>query len=831
MTEITVSLKGGSDGDEGGFTWSVKNVPNDGASNVVRLETTNGTAVHSRAASLTYAYGTAYITPEAEGTAVITVNHPKILYPTEILVKVLGKDAILEEQLYFTGSGLLRIVNGESAEYRVELKGTKKSPSDDGGIQWSIEDARLSVAGNENVATVTAPAYGTGSTMSWMTVRHSKADADKRVLVMTADDQETLMNMKALYSDKLYYNLEVGNEVAVMASAVGFEPDVEGEAYDFSGLVWKIKDPSVISVEKDSFNPLLCSVRGLKSGVTTLSAVFDGVNCDFTITVYPIGTVAVEPEVYLTTYQNVVPISSVGKTANVSVSAINLKATGYSGITWTSGNAAVAEVIPNGTSAVVTAVSEGEAVISVSHPDSQNTLKIYVRVGSEYVIPPAEPVVYISAQDVMTMLRDDAPQKLHAVLVNAEDSADGGFSFVIDNNDVAEIAAQSVNGTAYIKPVGSGQAEVTISHPAAGVTKKVLVIVGNSAEELAGLTYLTTGSNVVAVGEGNTKSVSVQVQNAAEIVLEGYIWTSSSPDVVDVMPNGATALLKGNSIGTAVITVTNRYCQYPLQIIAQCVNPIAAAESPYIQLTSSVMTLTVGTTYTSVTADLVGGKESDRSDFSWDTDNSGIASIYGQNEVGKIRAVGAGTTYITVSHPKAVYPAQILVVCDNAVTSDCYISVPSSIVSMKPTDSSQTITATLINGTTIDKYNFNWSLDVYDIIDFQYSANVCTITPKQTGSVTVTISHPKAAYDQKIIVNVQQYTEFGFPSDSRTIEQGDVQFITMQVPVTTLATHIEYSVDNSSICSLTGTKTVAQLTAVSPGTTIVRARLVASGTG
>ncbi|MBQ8678348.1 MAG: Ig-like domain-containing protein [Treponema sp.] len=834
-TALLVSLKGGEDGDEAGFVWSVKSTAANGTGDVIQLETPNGTAIHSRAVASTYAYGNAYITPKAEGTAVITVTHPKIVYPTEILVKVLSRDAVLEEPLYFTGSGLVRVLNGESTDYTVQLKGNSKTASDDGGIRWSIDDNRLSVAGNENVVTVTAPSHGTGSTISHLTASHNKADADKTVLVMTADDEETLLSMKALYSDKLYYNFEVGDEATVMCNAVGFDSAEEETEYDYSLFTWTVNDPTVISVTKNAYNPLFCTIKGLKSGTAKLTGSIVDNNttytCEFTVTVYPVGAVQTEPEVYFTTTQNVVLIGGVGKSAGVSVSAINLKSSEYPNISWTCDNPNIATVQPNGNKATVTALAEGEAVVSVTHADSQNTLKIYVRVGSEYVIPDAEPVVYIAAQDVMTMLRDDSAQKLQAMLVNYSGANTSGFSFEIDNESVATVSAQSTNGTAYIKPVGSGQAEITISHTATEITKKVLVVVGNSAEELAGFTYLTTGSNVVAIGEGNTKTVTVQVQNAESVVLDGYNWISSNPNVVDVTPNGSTAVLKGNSIGTAMITVTNTMCKYSLQIIAQCVDPIAASANPYIQLTSSVMTLTVGTQYTSITADLVGGSESDYSDFIWTTNNSSVAVVYGQNEVGKIRAMGAGTTYITVSHPKAAYSAQLLVVCDEEKASDCYISVPSSIIAMKPTDTSQTVTATLINGSATDKYNFSWSLDVYDIIDFQYSANVCTITPKQTGSVTITISHPKAAYDQQIIVNVQQYTSFAFPNESMTVTQGDVRFISMQVPTTAVTTHVEYSVENSSICSISGTKSTAQLTAVGSGTTTVKARLIATSTG
>ena len=52
----------------------------------------------------------------------------------------------------------------------------------------------------------------------------------------------------------------------------------------------------------------------------------------------------------------------------------------------------------------------------------------------------------------------------------------------------------------------------------------------------------------------------------------------------------------------------------------------------------------------------------------------------------------------------------------------------------------------------------------------------------------------------------------------------------MQIPNTTLTTHVEYSVDNDKICSVSGTKTVAQITGIAAGTTTVRAKLVATST-
>ena len=831
-TVLKISLKGGEEGDEKDFTWNVKSTSKDGSnSDVISLSTTNGTAIHSRAAALTYAYGEAYINPICEGTAVISVSHPKIHYPTEILVKVLSETAILEEPLYFIGDGLVRVLNGASTEYTVQLKGTGKNDSDDNEIKWKCDNSNIKVSSNANIAEITAPPKGTGNTISYLTISHNKADADKKVMILTADTEEELANMKALYSDKLYFNIEVGEEAYCTTNSVGFDSD-----YNFASAIWTVKDSSICSIEKDSINPLSCRIIGEKAGATRVSvSITDNENktysCDYEITVYPSGTVQTEPEVYFTTSQNVINLNSAGKFSNVNVSAINLPYSEYSNIAWESEDESIAKVIGNGINATVTAMREGETVINVSHEDSQNTLKIYIRVGSEYVIPEAKPIVHISSPDVITLLKDDNPQRLDAILVNYEEIYKRGFHFSIDNESIATISSQSENGVAYIKPVGSGQAQITIRHPMSSIDKKVLVVVGNSAEELAGFVYLTTNTNVVALGEGTTKSVSVSVKNAKDAVIEGYTWTSNNLNVVDITSSGANALLKGNGIGTAIVTVTNKECKYPLSIIVQVVDPILASQNPHIQLSSSVITVPVSSTYTSVTADLVGGTEEDFSQFLWKVNDSSICAVYGQNEVGKIRALSEGQTYVTVTHPKATYPAQLLVVCDKIEESECHISVPSSIISMKPNAAAQTITASLINGKETDKYSFSWSLDVYDVIDFQYSANVCTITPLQTGSATITISHPKAAYDQQVIVNVQEYSSFNFPQTNVTLSEGTTSFLTMQVPTTSVSTYVEYSVDNPNICSISGTKNVAQLTGVGAGTTTVRAKLIASSSG
>ena len=837
-TTVNIMLKGGEDGDERNFTWEVKQNPLVAGNDVISVTTTTGEVTAARAASATYSYGVAHITPLAEGTATITLRHPKAYYPTEILVKVLNAGALLESPLYFSGSGIVKFLNSEAYTYSVSLLGTNKINGDENNITWESDNTAISVQPSANQAVLSSRT--TGNTISHLTISHPKADNPKSVLVLTADTQEQLNSIRAFYADKTYYSLNVGGTASLYANHVGFDTyDENGdlaEAFDFTLATWASSDPNIASVEKNADWPLSATVTGNKAGTAKITVRYGSdVSLTYDVTVYPkdVNISTVESTKYLTTTQNVVNIGEIGGTKNVSVSAIGISSASYQNITWQSADESVATVIANGTSATVTARSEGESLLTISHPESENTLKIYVRVGSEYVSK-NEPVVLISTNtDVITLIKNDPIYTLTASLVNSDTAtAQTGFSFSLDKAGIAEISAQYANGKCYIKPVAAGQAEITVTHPSSALEKKILVVVGNTAEELAAFKYLTTTNNVVALGLGSTKKISATMENSANVVLDGYVWQSANPEICDVNSyTGTDALIQGNKAGTTKLLVTHSDCIYPLEIIVQVYDTTAAAAHPYIQVNSTVVTLLTSTTWTSLTANLVGGSDSDAINFQWECDNTSVLQCYGQNGTGKVRAVAAGEAYITVSHPKAEFSQRILAICDEASDANCSISVSSgNIISIKPDSGDKTITASLINGDETDRYNFTWSLDVYDIVSLDYNANTAIITPMKEGSCTLTVHHPKSPYDQKVIIKVQQYDNFGFGTNGVKVTEGKTTFLNMQVPASSVATHVRYTSNAEKVVKIAGTDAVCQLTGIGSGTATVRAELIAVNT-
>ena len=837
---VDIQLFGGEEGDERNFLWTVSGTDTEGnKADIIKLETPTGT-IATRFAAPTYAFGKALITPLKEGTATISLTHKKVKYPTDILVKVLPSYAVLEDPLYFTGASLETLVNGTEKDISVRLTGTLKKESDNEKISWqSSNDADLSVTGSGEKARIRSTA--SGNTVSFITVSHPKAEEHKKITVLSADSEQDLQTMKVLYADKYSYGLKAKTEAEAFISSYGLSES------EIDALSWTVQPDGIISLENpihpqtNTVQRTMAKLRGLKAGSTTITVSVKNTPAikpvKLTVTVYPENAdLSVQGQApYLTTDQNVLVLSKAGETGSLLVRAIALSEMKQQAITWTLEKPGIIALAPNGSSAHVTALQEGEAKVIVSHPDSQNALTLFVKVGSEYIHNnPKTAFISISA-DTIPLVKDAKPATLKATLTNAA-GADGGFSFIIDHPEIASLSSTD-EGVCVITPVKAGQAQIEVKNKYCSLSRKVLVLVANSPEELKGLTYLTTNTNVVTVYKGQNKNITVAVRNSESPIIDGFQWKSANKEIATVeQSSGANAVIHGNELGTTRLTVSNTHCLYPLDIIVQCVDPILAKNHPYIDTPANIVPLTVHANnmpggWQTITAALEGGSEADNQNFSWAIEDSSIAQMYGQGPLCKVRALLAGSTRIVIRHPKAEEPCYILLLCDAAVQTNCSISVRESIITMKPSDGDKTISATLINGTLEDKYAFKWWADTYDVVSLNYSANIASIRPIGEGETTIHITHPKAPYEQEIKVRVSEYTEFAFAADFITLTEGKTQFLSMKVPSSSIKTHIEYISEKPSLCMVTGTNKTAQLTALKQGSTKVKARLIATKTG
>lgn len=811
-TALYVTLIGGTDGDESDFDWEIK----EDQSDIISMETVNG-SINIRSIFDMRVDGVAYITPKKEGTAVISIHHPKILTPTDVLIKVYSENTMLDAPLNIKAQSTIGIVKGNTASLKVNLTGN---------VNTNDENKLVFVSENEQIATLSGAgderlikAWEVGQT--YINISHENAEFPKKVLCYVAETEEELESMQLLYSEKMYYNVIAGESIQIYLSTKNIDYDM------LDNIVWSSNNTGVATVDAKE-DKTTGIITGISTGTATISAFIQGIPAvKFNITVYPPGTNlnVLPPAKYLTTSQNVVQYSTLNTDKTVSVKAINISPSEYMKTVWSVDDPSIVSVVPNGIEATITSLKEGQAKITVSHPESENLLVITIRIGSEYIIVNSSTPYISTNKDIVQLINEQQGVELKAEIKNK--ASNSLFNWSIDNEAIASISP--VGDKCYIVPKAAGQAQITISHADATYNKNVLVIVNNSRGELDGFAYLTTGQNTIHMGVDKTQTVSVDLKGISDAVSpESYHWTVDRPDIMQLLANGKNAVITSFNEGIVRLTAYQEDCYYPLEII--CIISTSSFDSslnPYITSSSNIVTLKKNGASKELSVELVGGVETDKNDFEWSVDNGQYITIVPNRHTAMIKGAAVGNCKITIFHPKALYSHSIVVIVEDApVAGSLYINASTNIISIKPGDSDQTIRATLMGGTVEDKYGFTWSMDNYNVATLTYSADTAILTPLQEGTATITISHPKAIDDITVAVRITEYSQFAFGQNSITMNEGSTQFVNMKVPSieNDYNGRVIYSTDNSKIVTITGTNKVAQLTAVGEGTATVTAQ-------
>ena len=820
---VNVRLIGGIAGEddvgENTFSWYIKNGIDNG---IVEVQEVTGYVkdlnARSAVSSGEFCPAKLVIKPLKEGELTIVVTHPRCLYDTEIKVKVYSESALINPKTISTQDSLIRLLNGQSKEITATLR--NKDEGDENKISWSSDDTSKVTVSPATGQTTLVTACGSGSSQSYISAHLDGALSDKKILVLQAATEDDLNSMKGIFADSTYLRIASDEVKEISVEQFGLSSS--------DRVTWTSSKSNICIVNGDCSTPYCTTakVTGISEGTAVITAYVGGSSApvEFNVTVLKKGEsseIYDENAGYMTTNLNAVVIEKEGDSASLSVSGVNISAADMSlYTTWSmtdaegvSGESVFSLYGSPGPSVQLTANKPGKSSIKVSNKMSMNSLSINAKCGELYEWND-DYIVYITAEnDVVNMMNGES-KTIGCSLVNTTQT--GSFSWsVTEGSDKIEITGLT-SGTCNIKALQPGQAIITVSNSLAGeVTKEILVNVANSEEELKGFKYLTTTQNVVSVGESGNITVNVEIKNADSNIISGYSWRSSNNNIATVSGSGNIAVVYGVKEGSAKIIVENyEYCSYPLEIIVNVVDPIAAKQDPYISC-NNIVTCTVDGDLATVVAELVGGSESDATGFGWAVTDSSIARLNYSNNEAQIKALKEGVTQVIVTHPRASVSRSILVICEPKVVTNCYITVTESIIKMSPQDESKTINATLVNGDANDIYDFKWWADSYDKINMNYTGSSCLIEPISSGTVTLHCSHPKAAAPKDIVLYISNYTDFAFASNSIEIETGKDTFINMEVPATGVDCEVSYKSSDNSLCTAFGNSSVCTL---HPGT-------------
>ena len=836
-TRLDITLTNIQSGEENNLEWHIENDAKDGSTDpVIMFSGCTGVSYSKpkgRSAALTAsAFGHAYITPLKEGSAVITITHPKAAYPTKVFVSVLAADSqkviplsLSANEVYYT------IQKGETQQLDVVL--TNEKEGDVSSLIWTCDNPTFTLNPNGTSCFITPSSDNLENAV--VTVSSPNALYPVNYTVISYCEAEQLVNLKTLYSNKTVYTLTGGESCVLQVEGIGF-----GEN---DSVIWDITNNNGGSVSLSEQNTIRNNdkiVSGINvniaeassSGVAEITANIPSFNKNvvFYINIKQKGIVDETKPAYLTTTQNVVTVN-LNETEEVYVLPVNIQASDYERIEWNNDSPDVFEIIPNGKSATIMPLKEGNGTITCSHPLITNTLTINVHVGNEYVFKNTD-VAYISTEnDVLLIKKDSQDVMFNAVLAHTESDLieTTGFDFFSKNENIFTVNYISGNNYCIITPVKSGQAILQISHPKAEYNKEVLVIIEKSVAELSDITYLSTNQNVVTVVQGQFTTVSVSLNNAQQYDSSKFSWSSQNGNISDVVTNnGNTAMLSGVTPGTTKLVVTHSNCLYQLEIIVICLDSEIVTSNPFVQSNTNILSLKTGTSQT-ITSKMVGGNDSDSAGFIWTVSDSSIALISGAGSSCYVRGLKKGTTYITVrniNYPDS-YAKSILVRVEDTTDDECYITLSQQILKLNPKNKNgENITAKLENGTPTDAQSFVWWADDYSVINIDSITDTVSIVPTGvSGTTYVHVKHPKCLNSADILVICSEYDEFSFIEPSKKILDKSITFMNMCVPVSEGDTWIEYESSNTDVCVATGSNKVCMLAGIRQGSAKITATL------
>ena len=308
----------------------------------------------------------------------------------------------------------------------------------------------------------------------------------------------------------------------------------------------------------------------------------------------------------------------VGKTGTLEAKVEPSDATNKN-VTWSSSNSEVATV-DNG---VVTAVSAGEAIITVTTEDGAKTATCKVTVNA----PQTVPVTGVTLDKAELTLEKGSTGTLTAT-VAPQNATNNTVTWSSSNPEFATVD----NGV--VTAVSAGEAIITVTTEDGSKTATCKVTV--NAPQTVPVTGVTLDKTSLDLKTGDNTTLTATV-NPESATNKDVTWISDKPEIAAV--EGGTVTAK--AAGTAIIAVTT----IDGGKIATCKVTVTPKTVPVsgIQVQGAA-SIYVGDT-TKLTATITPDGASNKA-VTWDSQNKDIATV---DQQGNVKALKAGTATITAT--------------------------------------------------------------------------------------------------------------------------------------------------------------------------------------
>ena len=386
-------------------------------------------------------------------------------------------------------------------------------------------------------------------------------------------------------------------------------------------------------------------------------------------------------------------------------------------VTWSSSNPEVATV-DNG---VVTAVSAGEAIITVTTEDGAKTATCKVTVNA----PQTVPVTGVTLDKAELTLEKGSTGTLTAT-VEPTDATNKDVTWTSDNPEVATVEGGKVTA------VSEGTAAITAK---AGEQTATCIVKVTAADVAVESVTLTPSRLELTVGQEGTLTATVNPDNATD---KTVTWESNATNIATVDNNGkVTAVSEGEAIITAKAgeqTVT-------------CTVTVAKADVAVESVTLDKTSLDLKTGDNATLTATVNPESATNKDVTWTSDKPEIAAVEG----GTVTAKAEGEAIITVTTADGGKTATCKVTVKPQNVLVTAISVPSTATLYVGNTATLTATVTPTNAT---NQKVTWNSNNESVATVGTDGKVTAVS---AGTATITATaQDGSGISSSCVVTVQQ---------------------------------------------------------------------------
>lgn len=409
-------------------------------------------------------------------------------------------------------------------------------------LTWESSNKVVATVDNGHVKT-----YAGGQATITVTTADGGFTAECTIAVL-----EKVYPVEKISMDVTELDINVG---ASYSLKVSFTP----ENATNKNLEWVSSDPTVATVSKYG------SVKALKVGETVITATSEdgGRKAECKVTVHPVGVESVS----ITSHPSGNTLS-VGETYAFAAEVYPADATDKT-VKWTSSDSGVISVNENGEA---TAVSEGQAVITVTTNDGGKTDKCTVTVLSSVVH--VESVKIEKFPSTRQMNPGDA--FVFAASVYPADADEKGITWHSSAPDVI-----TIDNAGNAKALKEGEAVITVKSVDGGKSDSITIKVVVPSVPVTGVEITSSPSdNRLNVGDVYEFKAKVLPENASDKTIT---WSTSDDRVMTIDASGKA---KAVSVGSAIISVKTADGNKEAKVLINVVDPSAGGRITSVVLTA-----------------------------------------------------------------------------------------------------------------------------------------------------------------------------------------------------------------------------------------------------